>query len=346
MTPIVTGIVGFGLSARVFHAPFLATNDNYKIAAFVERSKDESRAQFSDTKLYRSIEELIADPQIELVVITTPNETHFPYAAAALKGGKHVVLEKPFTNTVEEGEELINIAKESGKVLSVYQNRRYVSDFLTIQELLQKGMLGELHTFEAHYDRYRMEARDHWKEAARPGSGILYDLGPHLIDQALVLFGMPKSITADIRLQRPHSRVDDNFEIWMDYGFLKVKLNAGMLVREPGPRYMLHGTEGSFIKYGEDPQEALLRSGVMPTGADWGKEDASNDGVLHTSLNGKIERYNVPTKAGNFGIFYDKLFESIRNSAPVSEQPQQGLDTIRIIELAIDSSNQKRTVSV
>lgn len=347
MEKIRTGIVGYGISSRVFHTPFISTNEHYELAAFVERSKEESKELFPDAIIYRSIDEMIADPSIELVVITTPNETHFPYAAAALKAGKHVVVEKPFTISVEEARELVEIYKQSGKVLSVYQNRRYVSDFLTIRDLLERKVLGELHEFDAHYDRYRSEARPNaWREAVRPGSGILYDLGPHLIDQALVLFGMPIEITADIRLQRPHSKVDDFFEIWLNYGFLKVKLHAGMLVREMGPRYMLHGTEGSFIKYGEDPQEALLRLGNLPTAEDWGREDERFSGILHTNINGQVSRSTVPTKPGNFGLFYENLFQSIRNHAPIQETPEHGLNTIRIIELAIRSSNEKRTIAI
>jgi scyllo-inositol 2-dehydrogenase (NADP+) len=344
---IRTGIVGYGISSRVFHTPFISTNKHYDLVAFVERSKEESKELFPNAIIYRSIDEMIADPSIELVVITTPNETHFPYAAAALKAGKHVVLEKPFAISVGEATELVDIYKQSGKVLSVYQNRRYVSDFLTIRDLLSRQLLGDLHEFEAHYDRYRPEARPNaWREAIRPGSGILFDLGPHLIDQALILFGMPSEITADIRMQRPHSKVDDYFDIWLNYGFLKVKLHAGMLVREMGPRYMLQGTEGSFIKYGEDPQEALLRLGQLPLGENWGMEDERFNGILHTNINGQVTRTTVPTKPGNYGLFYENLYQTIRNQAPLQETPEHGLNTIRIIELAIQSSNEKRTLVV
>ncbi len=345
MEPIRTGIVGFGISAKVFHAPFIHTNPRYALTGFVERSKNESSQSYPGSKIYRSLEEMIEDPSIELVIITTPNETHLPFATAALRAGKHVVVEKPFTNSVEEGEELINVARETGKLLSVYQNRRYVSDFLTIKEILEQKLLGQLHEYTAHYDRYRPEPRPKaWREHLLPGSGILYDLGPHLIDQALTLFGYPTSVTADIRMQRPHAKVDDFFELWLNYGMLKVKLHAGMLVREMGPRYILHGTEGSFIKYGEDPQEALLRAGSLPGGDDWGKEPEENDGLLHTSFNGEVKKVKVPTRAGNYGSYYDELYESIRNNQPLPVTAEQALDTIRIIELAIKSSNEKRTV--
>ncbi|HEU4608503.1 MAG TPA: Gfo/Idh/MocA family oxidoreductase, partial [Chitinophagaceae bacterium] len=281
MKILQAGLVGFGVSAKTYHAPFLVTSDRYQLAAVVERNKSESKEKYPFVKLYRSFEELICDPDIDIVIITTPNDTHFPYSKAALEAGKHVIVEKPFTNTGEEAKQLVKIASNGKAILSVYQNRRYVSDFLTIQEILEKGLLGKVHTFEAHYDRYRSEARPHaWREKPLPGSGILYDLGAHLIDQAQVLFGLPHAITADIRMQRPHARVDDYFDLRLDYGFLQVILKAGMLVREPGPRYLIHGTEGSFIKYGEDPQESKLRAGELPVGDNWGQEPEEWHGLL------------------------------------------------------------------
>jgi predicted dehydrogenase len=254
-------------------------------------------------------------------------------------------LEKPFTNTTDEALELIKIGKESGKVFSVYQNRRYVSDFMTMRELLAENLLGDVHEFTATYDRYRAEpVAGSWREAELPGSGILYDLGPHVIDQALSLFGNPKTITADLRMQRSFSKVDDYFNIWLDYGFLKVVLHSGMLVREQGPRYMIQGTKGSFIKFGEDPQEARLRAGDLPVGEDWGKEDEEFYGLLHTEVNGNIIRKKVPSKKGNFGLYYKNIYNAIVNNAPVAERPEDGYNTIRLIELARESSRQKKTL--
>ena len=340
------GIVGFGISAKVFHAPFVTTmKDKYELVAVLERSRSESKEKYPFIKLVRSMEELVSDRSIDLIVVTTPNETHFPYTKLSLEAGKHVVLEKPFTITTSEGMDLVNLAKRSPTILSVYQNRRYVGDFRTIKELLSKNMLGDVHTYEAHYDRYRSEARPQaWREAPEPGSGILYDLGAHLINQSFCLFGLPKNIMADIRLQRPHARVDDFFDIWLDYGFLKVRLHSGMLVREPGPRFMIHGTLGSFIKNGEDPQEALLRAGELPLGKDWGKEDESLYGLLHTELDGKIIKENVPTKPGNFGLYYENLYKTIVEGAPLKEKPEHGYNTIRLIELAFESSKLKKQI--
>lgn len=344
--PINTGLVGFGISAKVFHAPFITTSPQYQLVTVVERHRQESKDKFPYVQVVKSIEELLQNDSIELVVITTPNDTHFPYAKAALEAGKHVVLEKPFTNTSKEAKQLVELAALSGKVLSVYQNRRYVSDFFTIKEILDKKLLGEVHTFEGHYDRYRAEARPGaWREAPLAGSGIFYDLGPHLLDQVLYLFGLPKTITADLRLQRPHSRVDDYFDVRLDYGFLKVILQAGMLVREPGPRYLIHGTSGSFIKYGEDPQEARLRAGELPAGDDWGKEPEAHYGLLHTVIDGKIVKEKYPSHIGSYRAYYDNLYETIRHGASVKEKPAHGYNTIRLIELAFESHHRQCTVA-
>lgn len=342
---IKVGLVGFGVSAKVFHAPFLTTLPEYELTSVVERTKNESEKLYPGVRVVRTIEELINDATIDLIVITTPNETHVPYARQSLAGGKHVVLEKPFANSSREAMELVEFARHSGKILSVYHNRRYVSDFLTIREIIEKGLLGAVHEFIAHYDRYRQEAKPNaWREEVRPGSGVLHDLGPHLVDQALCLFGLPHTITADIRMQRPHSKVNDYFDLQLDYGFLKVSLHAGMLVREHGPRYMIHGTKGSFIKHGEDPQEAALRGGQIPVGEDWGKESHDDAGILHTEMAGKIIRDSYPTKQGNFGNFYRSLHRSITEGRPLTEKPEHGYNTVRIIELAFESHEKKCSI--
>lgn len=347
MNPIKTAIAGFGISAKVFHAPFITTMEGFKLVAVQERNRQESKEMYPWVKVVKTFEELIQDSEVELVIITTPNETHFPYAAAALRAGKHVVLEKPFTITTQDAQALMDIEKETGKLLSVYQNRRYVSDFLTIREILQKGLLGDVHEYVAHYDRYRAEARPNaWREKPEPGSGILYDLGPHLIDQALNLFGMPRAITADIRMQRPHAQTDDYFELWMHYDKLKVTLHSGMLVREMGPRYMIHGTLGSYIKSGEDPQEAALRAGSLPSGDRWGYEDPIFDGILHTVVDGMVERRTYPTQPGNFGMYYEHIYNSIRQHEALHETSLDGYKTILIIEKAMESWREKRTVTL
>jgi scyllo-inositol 2-dehydrogenase (NADP+) len=346
MRKLKTGVVGYGKSAKVFHIPFLSTMDEFEITAVLERHSEESKKQLPGIRVAKSIEELIGADDTELIVITTPNDTHFEYASKALKAGKNVVLEKPFTITSADAEELIRIANNSGKVLSVYQNRRYVSDFLTMRELLEQNMLGDIHEFNATYDRFRPQAvPGAWRETNMPGAGILYDLGPHIIDQALTLFGNPEAITADVRRQRSFTKADDYFNIWLHYGFLKVILHSGMLVREQGPRYMIHGTLGSFIKYGEDPQEEKLRAGELPLGDTWGLEPESSYGILHTEINGQVVRKTVPSKKGDYGLYYKNIYETIVNGAPLKEKPEHGYNTIRIVELALESSAQKKTLT-
>ena len=342
---IKVGLVGFGMAARVMHAPFLATLPQYEVVAVLERHKEESRELFPKAAIVRSLADLLAT-DIDLVVITTPNDTHLPYTLQALAAGKHVVLEKPFTITSADAQQLIDAAAASGKLLSVFQNRRYVADFLTIKQVIRKELLGKIHEFEAHYDRYRPQAKPNaWREEDLPGSGILFDLGPHLIDQALCLFGIPEYIHADIRKQRPHSVVDDYFDLTLDYGFTKVILKAGMLVKEPGPRYVIHGTEGSFIKSGEDPQEAILKTGVLPTSPDWGKEEEALFGMIHTSINGEEIHQPYPSLQGGFGGYYQHLYETIIHGKPLSEKPEHGYNTIRMIELAFESHAAKATIA-
>ncbi len=337
-----TGVVGYGVAAQFMHLPFLVTNPQFELTTILQRQGDSAGEKYPSVKIVRSLEEMLKDEALELIVITTPNDSHFDYAKQALEAGKHVVLEKPFTIHSDDARSLIAIAKEKNRVLSVYQNRRYVSDFLTIRKLLKENKLGEIVEFEAHYDRYRPEQKPNaWREENTPGSGILYDLGAHLIDQAFCIFGLPQYVTADIRIQRPHARTTDYFELWLDYGISKIILKAGMLVREPGPKYAIHGRLGSFLKSGEDPQEAYLRRGVLPTGPEWGKEPVELYGFLHTESEGKEIKERVPSLPGNYGGFYDDLFQSIRYGKPLKVKPEHGYNVIRLIELATESSEKK-----
>jgi predicted dehydrogenase len=340
MQPIKTGLISFGISSRTFHAPFLTIMAEFSLNAVFERKGDLAITKYPQVRVYRSIEDLLADQEIELVVITSPNETHFPYAKMAMEAGKHVIVEKPFTNTSLEAQELINTSKSTGKICSVYHNRRYLADYLTMKKIYDEKLLGELHEFEAHYDRYRPDPRTYglWREEPKPGSGIFYDLGSHLIDQSLQYFGQPQYILADIRRQKSYSQVDDYFDVRLDYGFLKVILKAGNLVREMGPRFMMHGTKGSYIKYGDDKQEELLKAGHLPLGDDWGKDPESQYGLIHTEIDGKIIREPYPSLQGGYGGYYLNIFKSIREGAPLKEKPEHGFNVIRIIELAFESS--------
>lgn len=343
-SPVKTGLIGYGLGGKCFHAPFIANTPLLQLSSVVERKTNESPERYPWVKVVRSVEELLSDDSLELIVVTTPNNTHFPLAKQALLAGKNVVVDKPMTVTTDEAKELMALAKEKNKVLSVYQNRRYASDGRTIKKLLDSKVLGDVFEFESQFNRFRPDLKDSWKEIPVPGSGILYDLGAHLIDQALSLFGLPKTITADIRKQRVGTKADDYFDIRMDYGFTKVIMKAGMLVREQGPRYMIHGTKGSFIKYGDDPQDADARAGMMPDNPKWGLEPEESYGLLNADINGENVKKKIPSEKGDFTIYYQQLADTLVNGAPLKEKPEHGYNVIRIIELAAESNQQKRTL--
>ena len=289
----------------------------------------------------------LADELIELVIVNTPNYTHYEYAKKALEAGKHVIVEKPFTINVQEAEELIVLAKKQNKILSVYQNRRYDSDYKTVKKILDKKLLGELVEAEIHFDRFREELspKKH-KETPGPGAGVLYDLGSHIIDQALQLFGMPEKLFADIRIVRPLSKVDDYFELLLYYAKLRVRLKASYVVREALPGYIFHGQKGSFIKAKTDVQETMLQAGNMPGQDDWGTEPESEKGLLHTEIEGVETREFIKSEQGNYGDYYQAIYEVIRNNGPVPVTAEDGEKVIRIIEAAFESSRIQKVIEV
>ena len=258
----------------------------------------------------------------------------------ALEAGKHVVVEKPFTHTVKQGEILLNIADKRKKILSVFQNRRWDGDFLTVRKIVENEWLGRLVEFESFYMRYRNFIQPNtWKESASQGIGLTYNLGSHMIDQAVVLFGMPESVWADIDSMRAGSEIDDYYNIKLFYPDIKVSLKASYLVREEGPRYTLHGTNGSFLKYGIDPQEEMLKQGGNPSMPNWGKEPEAQWGILNTELNGIHFRGKVETVAGNYSAYYDNIYNAIRKHTELEVMPEQALNVLHIIEAAIESSH-------
>src|SRR5690606_11210199 len=277
------------------------------------------------------------------ILITTPNHLHHELAKKALKAGKHVVVEKPFTPSVEEADELIELASKKKLILSVNHNRRWDSDFLTVKKIIEGKKLGEIVDYEAHFDRFRNEVPNGWKEdKENAGSGILYDLGSHLIDQALTLFGPPSEIYADLRKQRKDAEVPDNFEVLLYYPNMKATLKASALVKAKGPTYSVHGTKGSFVKYGIDSQEEMLKSGLKPNGNwGWGQESQEIWGKLDVLE----ESSTVESETGDYRKFYENIYEAISNNAELEVKPQQARDVIKVIELSIKSSNEKRVVA-
>jgi predicted dehydrogenase len=342
MDSINTALCSFGMSGWVFHAPFLKINPGFNFYAVWERSKNLGEQKYPGIKTYRKLEDILADDMVELVIVNTPSFTHYEYAKKALEAGKHVVVEKPFTVTVHEGNELIELAKKKDKKLSVYQNRRYDSDYKTIKKVLSENILGNIVEAELHFDRFKEELSPKMhKEIPGPGAGSLYDLGSHLIDQALQLFGMPKRIFADITSFRPLSKVPDYFEIIFYYDDKRVRVKSSYVVREALPGYIFHGLKGSFIKPKTNIQEEMLQAEKIPGTPDWGIEPESERGLLHTEINGKEVREYIKSEQGNYNEYYDGIYEAIRNNKPLPVTAEDGVKVIKIIEAAYKSSQSK-----
>ncbi|WP_066794142.1 oxidoreductase [Sphingomonas soli] len=336
---IRAGLIGYGLGGMAFHAPLIHAVPELELAAIATSRADQVHARFPQVRVIDA-DALIADPSIELVAISTPNDSHFPLAKAALEAGKHVVIDKPFTNTVAQAEELDALAKARGLVLSAFHNRRWDGDFLTAQALLASGRLGEVLNAELRWDRYRPEVTTAWRDIPEAGSGILADLGPHLIDQALQLFGTPEALSGDVAVQRPGALTDDYFEIALHYGKRRVILSACRLIAASRPRFSLHGTRGSFVKSGLDPQEPSMKVGGKPGEQ---REDPAFYGVL-THGDGMTE--TVPTLEGDYRHYYSGVGQAIAGGG---EPPVTAADAIlglRIMDLARQSSAEGRRISL
>jgi predicted dehydrogenase len=312
-----------------------------------ERTKNLAQEKYPGVKTFRTLEDLLADKNIELVIVNTPSVTHYDYAKQVILAGKHLIVEKPFTATVEQAEELIALAKKKKIKLSVYQNRRYDSDYRTVKKILDEGWLGTIVDAAIHYDRYvpALSYKAH-KETPTPAVGCLYDLGSHLIDQSIQLFGMPLALFADITINRPDSKVDDYFDLKLFYPNHRVTLKSSYYVREPMPGYQLHGTLGSFIKHKTDVQETDLQANKKPGGDDWGIEPENQKGLLHTEKDGKVIKEFIPSLKGNYGDYYQGVFNAIRNNAPMPVTGDDGMKVIQVIEAAIKSNKEKKVIEL
>jgi scyllo-inositol 2-dehydrogenase (NADP+) len=342
---IPVGLAGFGVAGRTFHAPVIRAVPGLQLTAIVQRTGDAAQQAYPDVRVVRSLEDLLRDPNIRLVVVATPNDSHYELARKCLLAGRDVVVDKPFTTASREAQDLDHLARSEGRVLSIYQNRRWDGDFLTVRKLIDSGVLGRLTLFESHFDRYRLARRPGaWREGVGPGSGVLFDIGPHLVDQALVLFGMPEAITADVRIERDDAVVDDAFDILLHYPKLRVLLRATMLACAPGPRFVVNGTRGSYVKYGLDPQEEALKAGATPDGPEWGEEDESRWGTLTLAEeSGNVAR-PVRTEAGDYRQFYANVRDAINKEAALAVTAEQATQVIRLLELALESSHGGRSL--
>ena len=306
------------------------------------------KSRYPETQICTTVEELIQDPTIDLIVVATANSVHFSLAEAALLAGKHVVVEKPFTNTVEDANTLIALAQKEQKLLSVFHSARWHSDFKTVKKVLASGELGRLVTYEVRYDRFRNYLRPNaWREADLPGSGIFYDLGAHLIDQALQLFGKPQAIFASLRKMREGVGAVDDFETLLYYPELKVSLKGSMLVKEPTPRFALYGTEGAFVKPGIDPQEEALRTGKTPLDTpDWGLEPELQWGILNTTADGPDARRRIPSERGDYAAYYANVRDAILGKAELNVKAEQARDVIQLLQLGEQSAREQRVITL
>ncbi|HWZ52953.1 MAG TPA: Gfo/Idh/MocA family oxidoreductase [Granulicella sp.] len=352
---IKVAVLGFGLAGRVFHAPFVSAVPGLRLTAIVQRKGDEAARAYPHATILRSVEEALAsdaDLDVDLVVVGTPNETHYPLAKQALAAGKHVVVDKPFAATSEQARELIELAARKNLVLAPFQNRRWDGDFLTVRDLLEQKALGRLVTFESHFDRYRPLPRPNtWKESGSACNGLLFDLAPHLLDQALALFGTPQGITASVRKDRDASDIEDSFDIVLHYPRLLAFCRSTMLACDPSPRFLLHGTKGSFKKYGLDPQEPALVAGAhVPRLSEnpsskpdqWLLDKESHWGLLTVAPDpaepGIVVTRKIETRPGDYRGFYANVRDAIRGIAPLAVTPEDGYRTIKLLELARESS--------
>ncbi len=341
------GLIGFGLAGQAFHAPVIRGVPGMELTCILERHGSKAKERYPDVRVARNLDEMLSDKSIGLCVVATPNDSHFSYTKACLEAGRDVVVDKPFTPTFAEAEQLVRLAAERRRLLTVYQDRRWDGAFLTVKKLVSAGALGTVVEYEARFDRFRLDAKPNaWRELSDfPAAGVLWDLGPHLIDGALVLFGEPETIFASALRQRETSRVDDAFDVIMQYPRVHATLRARIIAYAPSHHLLLHGTGGSFVKYGMDPQEEILRSENCPDGhdwgADWGLEPEERWGIL--SRVGETPR-KVKTERGDYRGFYVNVRDAIEKRAPLDVTPEQALRTMRALVLAHKSSREARVV--
>jgi len=333
------GLVGVGFASKVFHAPVIRAVDGLLLSTIVQRHGPPD-PRYPDVEFVRSVDEMLSR-KIDLVVVATPNTSHHPITKQCLLAGRHVVVDKPFTPTLGEAQDLVQIAKQQQRIVTVYQDRRYTGDFATVQQVVSEGALGRVVLFESHFDRFRPERKPNaWREEALPGSGVWFDIGPHLFDQALLLFGVPDAIGADIRIEREGARIDDAFDVTLYYAHARAVLRASMLATPIGPTWIVHGTTGSFVKYGMDPQEAALKEGRTPDEPDWDTEPAELYGTLVTP----DATRTVPTLRSSFARYYENVRDAILGTAELAVTPAWSLDVMRGLELAAASSRARRVL--
>lgn len=339
---INVGVVGFGFAARVFHAPMITAVSGLNLRAIVQRNGDEAARLYPQAALVRSVEQLLGIPEIELIVVATPNTSHYSLAKHCLLADKNVLVDKPFTTTLLEAEELVTLARRRNRLLTVYQNRRFDGDFRTVSDLVSTNRFGRIVLFESHFDRYRLELRpEAWRERPEAGSGIFFDLGVHLLDQALLLFGKPEAVTADIRIERVGAKVDDAFDVVLHYPYTRALLRSSMVALAPDLRLLVRGESAAYVKHGIDPQEEALKHGEVPKDDSWGREPREHWGTLQRPKGAEI----VETKRGDYRLFYENVRDAILGKSKPAVTHDQMLEVMRAVELARRSSEERRTLA-
>lgn len=341
------GLIGFGLAGQAFHAPVIRGVHGMELACILERRTNLAKEKYPEVRIARTLDEMLSDESLRLIVVATPNDTHFSYTKACLEAGRHVVVDKPLTPTLAEAERLFDLAARRGLLVTVYMDRRSDGDFQTVKKLIKSGELGTIAEFESRFDRFRLEGKPNaWREKPDfPAAGVLWDLGPHLIDEAVVLFGEPETIWASAFCQRRDSRIDDSFDVHMEYSYTRAMLRARSVAYAPGPHFLIHGTRGSFIKFGMDPQEEILRSPTCPDGPDWGPDwgvEPEDHSGIFTPVGGEARR--IKSERGDYRMFYANVRDAIEKKADLDVTPEQALRTERALLLSHKSSREGRRV--
>lgn len=344
MSALHVALIGYGFVGKVFHAPLLQAAPGLSLHTVVSRDAGKVHADWPAVRVVADAQVALDDSAIDLVVIASPNATHAPLALAALARGKHVVVDKPFTVTLAQAREVIAVAERTDRLVSVFQNRRWDADFLTVQRLIEAGVLGRVAEFHSHFDRFRPVVQDRWRERDEPGGGLWYDIGPHLLDQAVQLFGSPLGIHADIARLRDDAQAADYFDVTLRYPHHRATLHASALVAGNGLRYAVHGTRGSYLKHGLDAQEDQLRAGMVPGMPGWGVDPRSGEVVQERD--GRLITEIARAEAGDYRAYYAGMRDAILQGGPVPVTPQQALEVMQLIELGIRSSEERREIAL
>ncbi|MFC3052043.1 oxidoreductase [Kordiimonas pumila] len=337
---IKTAVVGYGYSAQTFHIPFLMAQLAYDLVAISSSQTAAIEKAMPGMAVFKSAEVMIEQAGADLLIITAPNDVHYSLIKHALLNDMHVVVEKPFVTRSKDGEELIKLAEERGKILTVYHNRRWDGDFLTIKKLIKNNTLGKIRYFESHFDRFRMDVRDRWRETAANGGGLLYDLGSHLLDQALQLFGPPEAISATCKTMRPGGTTTDLAHITLHYADMLAVLHMSVFSAGPNRRFQVQGELGTYEKYGLDPQEDRLKAGMKPVPKEWADEEPKHYGTLYRTDSTET----LPTERGGYQQFFSLMKDAILHKGLAPVAAKDALMTIKLIELAAKSSETGKTL--